>query len=214
MLWSAFSFSLRLPCQSPFPSRRWRGWISSSPIVSTDLSGNQMLRLTPPGTRGLRQQSRIPASTFVELVVTMFLLTVFAALAFPVFWGASKAKTSHSITAAAQRTRLSLSTILPRLCEEVRVPYWANRDKVFQSSGTEWKVYYRNGKDSDFLILRKESESRLGLVTSETNISIDNLNGLAVDWWKQEKRIIGFKVQWQQNNQTMEFHASWGSFIL
>ena len=173
-----------------------------------------MPRLILRGTKEVKCRSRLAASTFVELVVTIFLLTVFAALAFPVFWGASKANTSHSITAAAQRARLSLSTILPRLCEEVRPPYWTNPDKVFQSSGTEWKVYYRNGKDSDFLILRKESESRLSLATSDSNVSIDNLNGLAVDWWKQDKRIIGFRIQWLQDNQTMEFHAAWGSFIL
>jgi len=156
----------------------------------------------------------VAATTFVELVVTIFLLTAFAALVFPIFWGTSKATAAHAVDNAAQRAKLSLATLLPRLTEEVRPPYWENPDKVFQESGTEWKALYHNGKVDDFLTLRKEGESRLSLVTPEATLSIDNLPGLAVDWWKKDKEIVGFTVQWQQGRETMEFHASWGSFIL
>jgi hypothetical protein len=54
----------------------------------------------------------------------------------------------------------------------------------------------------------------LSLVTPEASFFIDNLPGLAVDWWKKDKKIVGFTVQWRQGKETMEFHASWGSFIL
>jgi len=167
-----------------------------------------------PGTRSAVRGRRLPAFTLVELVVTMLLLSIFAVMAFPVFWGASKASTSHSVTAAAQRAKLSLATVLPRFCDEVRPPYWEKADKVFQASGSEWKAFYYEGKESDFLIIRKAGASRLDLVTPEVTVSLDNLKEVSVDWWKQEKRVIGLKVQWRQGNQVMEFHASWGSFIL
>ena len=167
-----------------------------------------------PGTRKPSRPGKMTASTFVELVVTIFLLTAFAALVFPVFWGTSKATAAHAVDNAAQRARLSLATILPRLTEEVRPPYWENPDKVFRETGTEWRALYRNGRDDDFLTLKKESESRLSLVTPGAVFSIDNLPGLTVDWWKKDKKIVGFTVQWRQGRETMEFHASWGSFIL
>ena|GEM_PF-3531601 len=174
-----------------------------------------MQRHILPGTRNLFvRPGKVAATTFVELVVTIFLLTAFAALVFPIFWGTNKATAAHAVDNAAQRARLSLATLLPRLTEEVRPPYWENPGKVFQESGTEWKAFYRNGSVNDFLTLRKESESRLSLVTPEATLSIDNLPGLAVDWWKKDKEIVGFTVQWQQGRETMEFHASWGSFIL
>lgn len=169
----------------------------------------------PHGTR--RQTSRqgaLVASTFVELVVTIFLLTVFAALVFPVFWSMSKASTSHAVENAAQQSKLTLVTILPRLAEEVRPPYWASQEKVFQQSGSECKVLYRNGKADDFLIFRKESDSSLSLVTTEETLSIDNLPGVTVDWWEKDERIVGVTVQWRQGRETVEFHAAWGSFIL
>ncbi len=167
----------------------------------------------PPGTRP-SAPLRLTASTFVELTVTVFLLSVFAALAFPIFWGAMKSSTSHSDKTATQRAALTLSVVLPKLCEEVRPPYWESTDKVFLSSGTEWRARYWNGKEADYLILQKENDSRLRLMTPESSISIDHLNGLEIDWWKQEKRIIGFKVRWQNDNKTVGFHASWGSLIL
>ena len=167
-----------------------------------------MPRLSLCGTR------RLPASTFVELVVTIFLLSAFAATAFPLFWGASKASASHSVSNAERRADLSVAMILPRFCDEVRPPYWANPDKVFQSAGNDLKAFYYNGKKEDFLILRKENDTRLALVTSDASVSIDNLSDLNVDWWTKEKKIVGVTVTWRRNGQTMEFHASWGSFIL
>jgi hypothetical protein len=107
-----------------------------------------------PGTRNpALPAGKVGASTFIELVVTIFLLTVFAALVFPIYWGTSKATAAHAIDNAAQRARLSLATILPRLTEDVRPPYWENPEKVFQESGTEWKAFYRNGMPNDFLTL-------------------------------------------------------------
>lgn len=153
-------------------------------------------------------------STFVELVVTMLLLVLFASLAFPIFWSSAKASASQSVENAAQAARLSLASKLPRLAEEVRPPYWENPDKVFQGSANELKAFYFDGKDDGYLALRKESESRLSMTTSELTLSIDNLPGLALDWWKKDKRIIGFTVQWLQNDKIMEFHASCGSFLL
>jgi hypothetical protein len=150
----------------------------------------------------------------VELVVTIFLLTLFAAIAFPILWSSAKANVAHSLETAAQRARLSVATVLPRLTEEIRLPYWQNPKKVFQSSGNELKVLYRNGQESEFLILRKEGGSRLSLVTSDASFSIDNLPGLAIDWWKKEDRIVGFTLHWRQGTETAEFHASWGSFLL
>jgi hypothetical protein len=174
-----------------------------------------MQRHILPGTRNLfARPGKVAATTFVELVVTIFLLTAFAALVFTIFWGTSKVTAAHAVDNASQRARLSLATVLPRLTEEIRPPYWGNPGKVFQESGTEWKVLYRNGKVDDFLTLKKEGESRLSLVTADATLSIDNLPDLTVDWWKKDKEIVGFTVQWRQGKETMEFHASWGSFIL
>ncbi len=171
-----------------------------------------------PTLRGIRtaplRPGKVAASTFVELVVTMFLLVLFASLAFPIFWSSAKATTSHSLDITAQRAKLTLATVLPRFSEQVRPPYWGNPDTVFQSSGSEWKAFYRNGDATDFLLLRKESESRLSLVTSDATVAIDNLPGLSVDWWIKDKRILGFTVHWQHHNEIQEFHAAWGSFIL
>jgi hypothetical protein len=170
---------------------------------------------TPHGSRSHGPRSAaLAASTFVELVVTIFLLTVFAALIFPVFWSTSRATTAHAMFNAVQRSKLSLATVLPRLTDEVRPPYWVSQEKVFLKAGTEWRALYRNGRADDFLVLRKEGDSRLSLVTSEGTLSIDNLPGLSIDWWEKNKRIIGVTVQWRQGTETMEFHASWGSFIL
>ena len=85
---------------------------------------------------------------------------------------------------------------------------------MFQGSANELKAFYFDGKDDGYLALRKESESRLSMTTSELTLSIDNLPGLALDWWKKDKRIIGFTVQWLQNDKIMEFHAACGSFLL
>jgi hypothetical protein len=174
-----------------------------------------MPRRVLPGTRLFRlPKGRVSATTFVELVVTILLLVLFAAIAFPILWSSARANTAHSVETAAQRARLSVATLLPRLTEEVRPPYWENQGKVFQDSANEWKAFYRNGKESDFLIVRKEGESRLRLVTSDTSFLLDNLPELSVDWWKKKERIVGITVQWKQGVRTVEFHAAWGSFLL
>jgi hypothetical protein len=151
----------------------------------------------------------------VELAVTMFLLILFASLAFPIFWGTAKADTAHAVESAAQAARLSLAAYLPRLAEEVRPPYWENPEKVFQGSGgTELKAFYRDGAADGTLVFRKEGDARLAIVSSDSTLFIDNLPDLALDWWKKDDRIIGVTVQWKQQEKIMEFHASWGSFIL
>ena len=144
----------------------------------------------------------------------MLLLVLFASLAFPIFWSSAKASASQSIENSAQAARLSLAAKLPALAEEVRPPYWENPDRVFQGSANELKALYFDGKGDGYLTLRKESDTRLSLATPDLQISIDNLPGLALDWWKKDTRIIGVTVQWLQKGTTMEFHVAWGSFLL
>jgi hypothetical protein len=139
---------------------------------------------------------------------------LFASLAFPIFWSTSKAATSHTLDITAQRATLLLATTLPRLSDEVRPPYWENPATVFQSSGSQWKAFYRNGSATDFLLLRKDSDSRLSLVTPDAVVTIDNLPGLSVEWWEKDSRILGFTVCWRHQNELRTFHASWGAFLL
>ncbi len=163
--------------------------------------------------RGLAK-GRLSGSTFVELVVTIFLLAAFSSLLFTIFWATTKADVSHSALTASQESQLSVAAFLPRLTEEIHPPYWAGTDKVFQNQGSDWKVFYRNGEDANFLIVRKQSDSRLELITPDSSLSIGNLAGLSIDWWKKDGRIIGLSVQWHQGNDTVVFHSAWGSLVL
>ena len=169
-----------------------------------------MRRLIPIGTK----PGRLAGTTFVELVVTMFLLAAFSSLVFTLFWGTSKASAAHGSETAAEQSKLSLATYLPRLTEEVHPPYWANPDKVFENQGNDWKVYYRDGEDANFLIIRKKGDTQLDLVTPDATLSIKNLTGLSVDWWKKNDRIIGISVKWLEAKTPNEFHAAWGSLVL
>ena len=171
--------------------------------------------LIPRGIeRGASGPGRLAATTFVELVVTIFLLVAFASLVFPLFWGSGRANASAAVENAAQRAELTLASVLPPLCEEVHPPYWARQESVFQASGTEWKALYYNGKEDEFLVVKKDGDSRLTLVTGDRTLSIGNLPGLSVDWWEKDKRIIGITVQWHRGSRTRQFHAAWGSLAL
>jgi hypothetical protein len=156
----------------------------------------------------------VAGSTFVELVVTLFLLAAFSGLVFTLFWSTTRANVAHTAVTVSQQARMSVVIDLPRLTEEIHPPYWVDPDKVFENEGTDWKVYYRQGDQANFLILRQKSETRLDLVTPDSTLSIGNLPGLSVDWWKTGGRIIGFTVQWQQGRDVTVFHAAWGSLVL
>ncbi len=169
----------------------------------------------PRGTEPwLRRPGRLAATTFVELVVTIFLLVVFAGLIFPLFWGSGRANAAAAVSNAAQRSELTLASVLPPLCDQVRPPYWARQESTFEVSGTEWKAGYYNGKKDGWLVVRRDGNSRLSLVTADRTVSIDNLPGLSVDWWEKDKRIIGITVQWRRGSETRQFHAAWGSLAL
>ncbi len=156
---------------------------------------------------------RAAASTFVELVVTIFLLAAFSSLVFTLFWATTKADVAHTTVTAFQQARLLVAAYVPKLTDEIHPPYWVNQDRAFQNQGTDWKVFYRQGDPANFLIFRKKSDSRLDLVTPDSTLSIDNLPGLVLDWWKKDGRIIGVTVQWQ-GKETTVFHAAWGSLVL
>ncbi len=174
-----------------------------------------MPRHTPGGCRDDgTSPARLAASTFVELVVTIFLLVAFAALVFPIYWGTHPASAASGLENAAQRSELSLATVLPRLCAEIQPPYWANPQTAFQKSGSECRALFLDGKQDGYLAVRKDTDSRLSLVTADLTVSIDNLPGVTVDWWEKDKRIIGITIQWRRGADTMEFHAAWGSFTL
>jgi hypothetical protein len=161
-----------------------------------------------------RSGRRASGSTFVELIVTMLLLVLFAVLAFPLYWSASKAGAAHGIDNAAQRARLTLASVLPRLTEDVRPPYWENQEKIFSSSGGELSACFYGGKKDDRLILRKAGDSRLSMTTPSMTLSIDDLKGLGLDWWTVDGRIVGLTVSWTRGSETMRFRAAWGAFTL
>jgi len=174
-----------------------------------------MQRRAPYGTECRRTGlGRAAASTFVELIATLLLLSLFAVLGFSLYWSTAKATAAEAVDDASQRAKLALATLLPRLSGEVRVPYWENPDAVFHNSGSEWKVDYLGGVQSDSLILRIEDGSNLRISTSQFDSSIDGLPSLAVDWWKKDGRIIGFTIQWLQGGEERAFHASWGALLL
>ncbi len=170
---------------------------------------------TPSGTEpGVPRKGRLAATTFVEMVVTIFLLVAFAGLVLPLFWGSSRANAAAVVENAAQRSELTLASVLPRLCSEVRPPYWARQERVFQASGNEWKARFVNGREEGCLVVKREGDSRLSLATEDRTLSIGNLPGLAVDWWEKDERIIGITVQWRRGAELREFHAAWGAFAL
>jgi hypothetical protein len=168
-----------------------------------------------PGISGRGSDpGKVAASTFVELLATMLLLVLFASLAFPLLRGATRAGAAHDAENAVLQSRLSLATLLPRLTEEVRPPYWENPEKVFAGAGDEYRVAYGEGEGAFSLILRKDGDSRLILATSNADFMIDELPGLDLDWWKEGERIIGIRIRWRQDGETAEFHAAWASFPL
>jgi hypothetical protein len=174
-----------------------------------------MRSLIPLGISGRGPRpARVAASTFVELVVTMFLLVLFASLASPLLWGTTKAAAAHDLENAVLQSKLRLVTLLPRLTEELRPPYWENPEKLYVNAGNEYKVEYGEGALALSLIMRKESDSRLSLATRESYFTIDNLPGIGLDRWKKDERIIGITVRWRQGGETAEFHSAWGSFPL
>jgi len=174
-----------------------------------------MLPLIPRGTKpGPSGPGRLAATSFVELVVTIFLLVAFASLVFPLFWGSGRANAAAAVENAAQRAELTMASVLPPLCEQVRPPYWVRQESAFQASGTEWKAHYCNGREDESLVVKKEGDSRLTLVTGDRTLSIGNLPGLSVDWWEKDKRIIGITIRWHRGPRTRQFHAAWGSLAL
>jgi hypothetical protein len=171
-------------------------------------------RITPGIERTISRPGRIVASTFMELVVTMFLLVLFSSIIFSVLWSATKATAAHDLDNAAQQSRLSLVSMLPRFTEEILPPYWENPDKVFVSDGDEYRAAYDKGQGDSFLVVRKESATRLSIATSDASLSIGNLPELALGWWRKDGRTIGITISWRRGSETTEFHASWGSFTL
>ena len=157
---------------------------------------------------------RLGASTFVELVATMLLLSLFALLGFSLYWGSAKAETANALANASIRSRLALASSLPRLASQVRPPYWEKPGTIFQSSGRSWTAHYFEGVKDEVLTLCVEGPSRLGIKTQDLNVSIDNLPDLSVDWWEKDGRIIGFVIAWSQDGAARDFHAAWGSFLL
>jgi hypothetical protein len=158
---------------------------------------------------------RLPGSTFIELVLMMLLIVLFAALAFPLYWSANKATLSLEANNALERSALTLATILPRLTAEIRPPYWESPDHIFASSGDALSVRFFGGSKDGVLNFRKDGDSRLVITTPTGSFAIGNLQGLSLGWWKtDDDRIVGIVAEWAQGRKKVQFHAAWGSYSL
>jgi Tfp pilus assembly protein FimT len=155
-------------------------------------------------------RSGIKALTFVEVIVTMALLLLFVALAYPFFYGIAKGYATHQTANAALESRLALTTRLAALARQVSLPYWENPDTVFVAQGTSWTVRYWQGDPDKTLVLAQESPGRLKVSTADGTLLFDHLPPLTVDWWKKDGRIVGWQVIWPE---AKPFHIAWGSFI-
>jgi len=149
------------------------------------------------------------ALTFVEVLVTMSLLLLFAALAYPVLYGVTKGYQAHRSANSALEARLSLTTRLAKLSSEILPPYWENMDSVFLHDGASWTARYWQGDPDKALVLSFDAPGRLRIVTPDGTLIFDHLPAIIVDWWKKDGRILGWQLQWQQDAPT--FHTAWGT---
>ena len=157
---------------------------------------------------------RLGGTTFIELVVTIFLLAAIATLAFSLYWSASKASAANEIENAALRARLTLVTMLPRATSSIRPPYWGDPERIFTSSGGSLSADYFDGAKGSLLVIKRLNDSGIAIVSPDLEIGIGDLPGVSIDWWKNEGRIIGVVVGWRQGKKTNFFHAAWGAFVL
>ena len=156
-------------------------------------------------------RSGTKALTFVEAVVTMALLLLFAALAYPIFYSMTKGYATHHAANDALESKLALTTRLAAMAAQVAPPYWENPDTVFTREGSSWTVKYWQGDQDKTLVLTQESPSRLELSSDTGTMLFDHLSPLAVDWWKKDGRILGWQVTWPDGSKP--FHVAWGSFL-
>lgn len=169
----------------------------------------------PPGSEGAAAEGgRASGTAFVEAVVTMLLLALFAALAFPLYWSASKASAAQGLETAARRSELVLATALPRFTEAVRIPYWSKPESAFSESGSECSAAFYGGDSEARLALRKDGPSRLRITSPEGSLAIDGLPELGLAWWKKGERTIGITVSWSRGSERVELRSAWGSFPL
>jgi hypothetical protein len=150
------------------------------------------------------------AITFVEVLVTISLLLLFAALSYPQFYSLIKGFTTHHAANSALEARLGLITRLTRLSAEVRPPYWENPGTVFQRDGTTWTVQYWRGDHDKTLVLSADAPDHLKATTPDGALEFNHVPPVTIDWWKKNDRIIGWQLQWQDGSPP--FHLAWGAF--
>lgn len=151
----------------------------------------------------------IRALTFVEVVVTISLLLLFAALAYPLLLTVTKGYASHHTANDALEAHLSVTTRLAALTAQVAVPYWESPADAYTQQGSTWTVKYWHGEPDQTLVLSQESPGRLKLTAGGGTLLFDHLPPVSIDWWKKDGRILGWQIQWPG---TKMFHAAWGSF--
>ena len=157
---------------------------------------------------------RLVAFTFVEVIVTIILLVLFAGLVFPLYWGTTHADMAHETRAASQQAVLTLLAALPQFTENVQPPYWADPEKFSQRDDQEWKINFWKGKAKKYLVFKKLDDDTLLIRTPNSQFKIPSLPNLTLSWWKKENRVIGFTVVWEENGHTQSLHAPWGGELL
>ncbi|NNM66881.1 MAG: hypothetical protein HKM06_02590 [Spirochaetales bacterium] len=159
-------------------------------------------------------QFRLAAFTFVEVIVTIILLILFASLIFPLYWGTTHADMAHETRTAAQQAQLTLLSALPQFTADVQPPYWVNPENFAQRDDQEWKISFWKGKAKEYLVFKKLDDDTLVIKTPKSQFRIPSLPNLTISWWKKEKRVIGLAVSWEENGRKQSLHAAWGGELL
>jgi len=153
--------------------------------------------------------SRVRAFTFPEALVTIALMVVFTALVGGVFFqGRTLAERLEAEDRLLQE-KVSLTTTLAVLCQQVHPPEWAASDQVFTTSAQGLTVKYWNADPQQTLSFAVVGGT-LRVQAGDGVFSWKILKALGVDYWKASDRVVGLVVHWTEAGDQHELHLAWG----
>lgn len=155
-----------------------------------------------PGSRSLK------GFTFAETLVTIAVLVLFigSAVGLSMVTHANQMRSERD--QLRQLERISILSILPRLCSSVRPPLWASRSTSFQGEAQALVAHYWEGQ-ADQTVHFEIEEQRLTAVTPDSRWAWGRaeLGGLA--WWVKDGRVVGLRLSWAEAPDQW-IHFAWG----
>jgi hypothetical protein len=161
----------------------------------------------------MKPGSRLRAFTLPEAVVTGGLLVLFCIVLGGMYFQGKLFADGEDLRAQQIRERESLVTILPEVCQRVRVPEWASAERSFTSSEGTWTALWWDGEENQRVTVSVAS-GMVSVVSPLGTWKWGTLTGVKVDWWTKDSRVVGLKVQWTEDGQKRALALPWGGLPL